>query len=565
MRHAGDWEPALDYLASGLRELPLNLEMLYNYACISEKLGRPELALKFFRHAREIRPRWTDALFGEAVTNFKLGDYKTSQERIALAIAHYKEDSSVDLGVMQYFQAMCYKRLGDYKKAKRDYGGLLARFRQSEGAGILNHVVASVLLPLNEDRRFQHEFMENTIKLLRFFQPCPPLESFARLDQPRCVVEGTNKLAANLFVAKMLKMRPFFGRFTEQVLLEFAPFGRVEYFDREDIIFLAGRVGVITHGSVRIMSHRENILQPTTIGRYKPGRILGHGETDGHITLHSQTWLVVFDRSTEIVFFPKDKFDQLWRLQCMDLHRTILGYILEKNRLWRLLSPQTQLELVHDGLEVRKYRPGELICRMSKSSPINERVFGRFYQSSTSKFKDELEKAKSKDQANQKIPPKDARAGGKQAHETVIQGFVRSLASVDPDGTKLMQAVSQELKESISTTLDYDQREGEARKVGLRQPRRGGPQPIGAQSNAGHTRPSIGGDDMIRGGQTLNTSAAGAEEDLAEEEEEEESEHAFIAAMKDFGSDALESQKRFADHLLKSLSPEEYGQGESAS
>lgn len=398
MRHPNDWEPALDYLASGLRELPLSLDMLYNYACINEKLGRPDIALKFFRHARELRPRWTDALFGEAVTHFKLGNYRKSQESIGLAIANFKEDSAVDLGVMLYFQAMCYKKLGDFKKARRDYVGLLALYRQSEGMTLLNHVIACVLLPLNEDRKYQFEFMESTLQLIQFFQPSPPLESYARLDQSKCLMEGSNQLANNLFLVKMLQMRPFFNRFNQETLKKYAPYGTVEYFDKDDIIFLNGRVGVITHGSVRVFSHQDDIMDPATIGRFKAGRILGHGDTDKNITLHSQTWLVVFDPSTEIVFFPKDQFDELWSLQSMNHQKTILNYVLDKNRFWKILSRQTQLELVHNGLEVRKFLPGELICRMNKRSPLARTVFGKFNQSNTAKFKDELEKARSLEQ-----------------------------------------------------------------------------------------------------------------------------------------------------------------------
>lgn len=32
-RFEEDWESVADYLASGLRELPLNLTLIYNYAC----------------------------------------------------------------------------------------------------------------------------------------------------------------------------------------------------------------------------------------------------------------------------------------------------------------------------------------------------------------------------------------------------------------------------------------------------------------------------------------------------------------------------------------------------
>jgi len=127
--HPEDWESAADYLSSGLRELPLNLHLLYNYAATNTKMGKYEIAIRFFKYAQEIRPRWTDALFGEAVTHFKLGEFKRAKKCIKLAIQHYKNDSFEKIEVMQYFKAMCYKNLGKYRKAKRDYGALLSIFR----------------------------------------------------------------------------------------------------------------------------------------------------------------------------------------------------------------------------------------------------------------------------------------------------------------------------------------------------------------------------------------------------------------------------------------------------
>jgi tetratricopeptide (TPR) repeat protein len=112
--HPTDWESSLDYLASGLRELPLEIKLLYNYACVNEKIGNYQTALQFFDFAMEIRPRWTDALFGKAVTYFKLGHFKQSKKCVKTAIHNYKNDSFEKLAVMQYFQAMCYKNLGKF-------------------------------------------------------------------------------------------------------------------------------------------------------------------------------------------------------------------------------------------------------------------------------------------------------------------------------------------------------------------------------------------------------------------------------------------------------------------
>jgi hypothetical protein len=60
----------------------------------------------------------------------------------------------------------------------------------------------------------------------------------------------------------------------------------VEYYKKDEIIFLKGRVGVITHGSVRVISHQQGIMKPTTVGKYGPGRVMGHGESDGGITIN---------------------------------------------------------------------------------------------------------------------------------------------------------------------------------------------------------------------------------------------------------------------------------------
>ena len=96
-------------------------------------------------------------------------------------------------------------------------------------------------------------------------------------------------------MAKILLKKKFFNRFSQKVLIRFLPHSRIEYFKKDEIIFLNGRVGVVAHGSVRVMSHQDDIMSPTTIGRYKEGRIIGHGASDNKITLNSQTWFITFD------------------------------------------------------------------------------------------------------------------------------------------------------------------------------------------------------------------------------------------------------------------------------
>lgn len=48
---SGDFQSAMDYLRSGLKELPLNPELLFNYANTNERLGKHETSVKFFKFA----------------------------------------------------------------------------------------------------------------------------------------------------------------------------------------------------------------------------------------------------------------------------------------------------------------------------------------------------------------------------------------------------------------------------------------------------------------------------------------------------------------------------------
>jgi hypothetical protein len=67
---------------------------------------------------------------------------------------------------------------------------------------------------------------------------------------------------------------PFFNRLDRDDLKKFLPHFKVEYFEIDEIVFLEKRIGVISFGSVRLIDHSKNILNPFIVGRYKSGRIL---------------------------------------------------------------------------------------------------------------------------------------------------------------------------------------------------------------------------------------------------------------------------------------------------
>ena len=58
---------------------------------------------------------------------------------------------------------MCYKNLGKYRKARRDYGALKVYFNKDENSKIFSHIVGLILLPLETNLLKKHNFMENTL------------------------------------------------------------------------------------------------------------------------------------------------------------------------------------------------------------------------------------------------------------------------------------------------------------------------------------------------------------------------------------------------------------------
>lgn len=116
-------------------------------------------------------------------------------------------------------------------------------------------------------------------------------------------------------IFKILNMLPFLNRFNKDIIIEFVHGAKVEYFNKNEIIFLDHRIGVITHGSIRVRIHnQEDLMKPLNVGRFYPGRILGHSKTDNGLTTGSQTWFEAFDEKTEVVFFEPEIFERLWRL-----------------------------------------------------------------------------------------------------------------------------------------------------------------------------------------------------------------------------------------------------------
>lgn len=175
-------------------------------------------------------------------------------------------------------------------------------------------MVGIILLPLRDSRREKFDYMENTIKLMKHFKTMQPKDHFQKLyfytnRKTKCIDMEKNGRE----VVKLLHEEPFFKRFNEEVLYEMLAGGSPEYFKRNEVIFINDRVGIITHGSVRVKSHDDEMLNPTVLCKYGKGKILGHLSDNG-VTTHAQSWIISYDDCTEILFFTREEFEKLWRI-----------------------------------------------------------------------------------------------------------------------------------------------------------------------------------------------------------------------------------------------------------
>lgn len=117
--------------------------------------------------------------------------------------------------------------------------------------------------------------------------------------------------------------------------------GKAEYYDPDEILFLNDRVGIITHGSVRIKTHQHDILSPSVEAKYGKGKILGHYSDNG-VTTNPQSWVIAYDENTEVLFFETSIFNKLWNIQFQKTDRQIIEANIECNPLLRCLSDQSQ-------------------------------------------------------------------------------------------------------------------------------------------------------------------------------------------------------------------------------
>ncbi|CDW86062.1 tpr domain containing protein [Stylonychia lemnae] len=313
-------ESSIDYYKQGLRVNPTSEILLYNLACQFQKIGKFENSIRWLKHSLNIKPQWTDAYYGLAITKFKMQKYDLALKNIELAIETHQEQFIF----IHLFQ--CSQLMNFCAKTQK-------------------HV---------DNKKYLSSFFNKQKKNLEY-----------DLNRPA--------------ILELLSQKSFFKRLSEETIDQYLTKSQIVKYEKDDLIFLNKRVGIITNGSVSVRNHTEQIMKPRILCKALEGQILGYDEIDKeNMSTHSQTWLVALE-TTEIVFFKKETFKKIWDSQRLKTSNQIALALIEKNLFFSYLSKQSLYFFIYEGMKEIYYYPGQLIAVQSLRSVLNKSYL-LFYQ-----------------------------------------------------------------------------------------------------------------------------------------------------------------------------------------
>lgn len=130
--------------------------------------------------------------------------------------------------------------------------------------------------------------------------------------------------------------------------------------------------------------------------------------------------------------FDTEVFEKLWKIQFLKTDRQIIEANIECNQLLKCLSDQSQYQIIYEDMQIRKFRPGQLICRMSKQSHLN-RKYAKLRENRQTNFMDDVGAAQVEITVNNMAKRKQGEdAGG----ETIVSGFFKQLTKKKAPATE---------------------------------------------------------------------------------------------------------------------------------
>ena len=128
-----EMESAIDSYRQAIRIQPYFLDAIHNLACSYEDQKRFVLGMKWFEVAIKLDPSKLDSYHGYALCSFKTGNPSQSVEYLnkAISMLNNKDLSSREhyhLIYFRYLRSVCYKALGRFDEAQKDYGDINKAF-----------------------------------------------------------------------------------------------------------------------------------------------------------------------------------------------------------------------------------------------------------------------------------------------------------------------------------------------------------------------------------------------------------------------------------------------------
>ena len=150
----------------------------------------------------------------------------------------------------------------------------------------MDFVLSMILLPMHHKRKAQFSIIDEALTIIKHYQTSQASNIY-KINQTFLkdfVDPETNRLNMKRYkpyILGYLKKEPFFNRFSVELLEEFLENGTPELYQRDNIIFLKQRVGVVTKGSIRLYQHTFASVEPLNLGKFEKGKVIGHHSDNG--------------------------------------------------------------------------------------------------------------------------------------------------------------------------------------------------------------------------------------------------------------------------------------------
>ena len=232
--------------------------------------------------------------------------------------------AGLDYDTIQFIYATCNKMTNNRRVASNYYSNLEITFSRNVRKDIISLLWGLVIIPLSNDRKLIGDHYTYLKEYLAHLSdaPVPPMDNQNLLLSKLCKGvqynhENYNTARIKCFnyedhspmldfdtysksINLLIRNKKFFKRFSTLTKLDnIAVFDNVlrkaeiELYSKDMVVFLKGRIGIVTSGSIEIRRHNnEDLLKPYIVKKAIEGDIIGWSEGDCAYSGSPLSWLV---------------------------------------------------------------------------------------------------------------------------------------------------------------------------------------------------------------------------------------------------------------------------------